>query len=165
MTTFGETIDRILLIDLNLLYIKQVHSMKGHTFEWVRSSLYKEIHQIKILMKANKIVICTEGKSWRKEISPYYKGLRKTKRDKTKYDWKDIWKGVDQVTEEIREHMPWMVMKHPRTEADDIIAILSKHLNPHHAIIVSEDHDFLQLLTPSCSIYHPRKRELVELKG
>lgn len=104
------------------------------------------------------IVICCDGrKYWRKEFFPNYKGMRKSNRDKSDLDWGLIFDTLNEMRQDIAQHFPWKVMHIDRAEADDIIAVLTKHLQeneliqqglmeePQKILILSSDKDFKQL--------------------
>jgi hypothetical protein len=104
------------------------------------------------------VVIAADGRNyWRKEVFPYYKGDRKKSREKSDMNWKLIFDCMTSIREDIKEYFPYKVMHIDRAEADDIIAILSEWSQtnelastglfeePQKIMIISSDHDFLQL--------------------
>jgi hypothetical protein len=104
------------------------------------------------------VVIAADGRNyWRKEVFPYYKGDRKKSREKSDLNWKLIFDCMTSIREDIKEYFPYKVMHIDRAEADDIIAILSEWSQtnelastglfeePQKIMIISSDHDFLQL--------------------
>jgi hypothetical protein len=104
------------------------------------------------------IVICCDGrKYWRKEFFANYKGMRKSNREKSDLDWGLIFDTLNEMRQDIAQHFPWKVMHIDRAEADDIIAVLTKHLQenelvqqglieePQKILILSSDKDFKQL--------------------
>ncbi len=75
------------------------------------------------------IVFAVDSKNyWRKDLFPYYKGKRKENRDKSKYDWGNIYSNMNIIEKDLREHFPYVIVKVDKAEADDVIAILSKHI-------------------------------------
>ena len=104
------------------------------------------------------LVICCDGrKYWRKEFFEFYKGMRKSNRDKSDLDWKLIFDTLSEMREDIAQHFPYRVMHIDRAEADDIIAVMSQYLQenllvqeglveePQKILILSSDKDFKQL--------------------
>jgi hypothetical protein len=104
------------------------------------------------------IVIAADGKNyWRKENFPYYKGDRKKSREKSDINWKLVFDCLSEMRSDIKDLFPYKVLHLDRTEADDIIAVLSEwsqdneltnsglYEEPQKIMIVSPDHDFLQL--------------------
>ena len=107
--------------------------------------------------KYGEIVICCDGrKYWRKEVFPYYKGDRKKSRDKSNLDWNLIFNMLDEMRTDLKTIFPYKVIHLDRAEADDVIATLCKwsqenelgygvFQEPQKMMIISSDHDFLQL--------------------
>jgi 5'-3' exonuclease len=97
----------------------------------------------------NKIIICCDSPSWRKDVYPEYKANRKTARAKDKYDWPMIFDLIDETLNDIRINFPYAVIKIDKAEADDIIGALTKHQADKvlhgPVVIISADKDFIQL--------------------
>jgi len=104
------------------------------------------------------LVICCDGrKYWRKEFFEFYKGMRKSNRDKSDLDWKLIFDTLSEMREDLAKVFPYRVLHVDRAEADDIIAVLVKYLQenllvqeglveePQKVLILSSDKDFKQL--------------------
>ena len=91
------------------------------------------------------IVLCTDASDpWRREFFPLYKANRKKSREADDKDWKLIFDTLHEVKMEIKENFPYKYMYVENCEADDIIAILTKHAT-EDVMIVSGDKDFIQL--------------------
>ena len=91
------------------------------------------------------IVLCTDASDpWRREFFPLYKANRKKSREADDRDWKLIFDTLHEVKMEIKENFPYKYMYVENCEADDIIAILTKHAT-EDVMIVSGDKDFQQL--------------------
>lgn len=115
------------------------------------------------------MVICLEGGScWRKEIFPNYKAGRAKARIDSGIDWEEVFKNMNQITDELREVTPWKFMQIKGLEADDVIAILARNMEKigrvnlfedvEKTVIVSNDKDYAQLQKlPWISQYLPRK--------
>jgi hypothetical protein len=104
------------------------------------------------------LVICCDGrKYWRKEFFEFYKGMRKTNRDKSDLDWKLIFDTLSEMRTDLATYFPYRVVHVDRAEADDIIAVMVKYLQenllvqqglveePQKVLILSSDKDFKQL--------------------
>jgi hypothetical protein len=104
------------------------------------------------------LVICCDGrKYWRKEFFEFYKGMRKSNRDKSDLDWKLIFDTLSEMREDLAKVFPYRVLHVDRAEADDIIAVLVKYTQenllvqeglveePQKVLILSSDKDFKQL--------------------
>ena len=104
------------------------------------------------------LVICQDsGNCWRRDIFEHYKKNRKKSQDKSDFDWDSIFNSLSKIRDEIVENFPYKSIAVPRTEADDIIAILCKHYHMQEKIvIVSSDKDFQQLQRfPNIKQYSP----------
>lgn len=95
------------------------------------------------------VIVADAGGNWRKEVYPEYKGKRKQNREESKIDWDVAFKNITMVLDEIKENMPWKVIHQWGCEADDSIAEIVKWTqefgNYEKVMIVSSDHDFIQL--------------------
>ena len=91
------------------------------------------------------IVLCTDASDpWRREFFPLYKANRKKSREADDRDWKLIFDTLHEVKMEIKENFPYKYLYVENCEADDIIAVLTKHAT-EDVMIVSGDKDFQQL--------------------
>ena len=121
------------------------------------------------------LVICCDGrKYWRKEFFEFYKGMRKSNRDKSDLDWKLIFDTLSEMREDISQHFPYHVMHIDRAEADDIIAVMTQYLQenlliqeglveePQKILILSSDKDFKQLqLYPTVKQWSPMQKKYI----
>lgn len=91
------------------------------------------------------IVLCTDASNpWRRDYFPLYKANRKKSREADDKDWQLIFDTLHEVKMEIKENFPYKYMYVENCEADDIIAVLTKHAT-EDVMIVSGDKDFQQL--------------------
>lgn len=91
------------------------------------------------------MVLCTDASHpWRKDFFPLYKANRKKSREADDKDWQLIFDTLHEVKMEIKENFPYRYMYVDNCEADDIIAVLTKH-SKEPVLIVSGDKDFQQL--------------------
>lgn len=123
------------------------------------------------------IVICCDGrKYWRKEIFEYYKANRKKSRDASDLPWKLIFDTMSNMRDDLAEHFPYKVLHLERAEADDIIAVMAKFTQdnelaqvglveePQKVMILSSDHDFIQLQKyPNVSQWSPNVKKLIKV--
>ena len=95
------------------------------------------------------IIACDGGSNWRKKVYPHYKAHRKKNRDDSGLDWKEFFRILDLVKDEIMDNLPYKVIHVDQVEADDVIATLvdsTQQFGSHEpVIIVSSDKDFVQL--------------------
>jgi hypothetical protein len=121
------------------------------------------------------MVICCDGrKYWRKEFFEFYKGMRKTNRDKSDLDWKLIFDTLSEMRTDLATYFPYRVVHVDRAEADDIIAVMVKYLQenllvqqglveePQKVLILSSDKDFKQLqLYPNVKQWSPMQKKYI----
>lgn len=145
-----------ILIDFNPLGIASAFSMykdmpNDFSAPLIRHAIFNQIRKIKTKFQSGygkDIVIATEGPgSWRKEIFPYYKIKRKEQRNTLPIPWEDVMAVIQNTQEDLREYFPYTTLTVPRTEADDVIAVIAKKkaLEGEKVLIVSNDKDFAQL--------------------
>jgi len=107
--------------------------------------------------KCGNIVVCCDGKNnWRKDIFPYYKGLRGKNREESELDWNSIFAIMGDIKMELAMLFPYKVIQEDKAEGDDVIFVLSDYFaandliqegleeSPQKVINISSDHDFLQ---------------------
>jgi hypothetical protein len=94
------------------------------------------------------VIVC-DSNSWRKTVFAEYKASRKTNRESSDRDWKEIYEIINTVKAEIDEYMPYRVLQVRGAEADDIIATLVANTQEfgqsEPIMIISSDKDFGQL--------------------
>jgi hypothetical protein len=121
------------------------------------------------------IVICCDGSNnWRRGVFEHYKASRKTTREKSDFDWNEIFRILHKVREELDEYFPYKVLHLEGAEADDIIAVLTiynsenKKLNglfeeSEPVLILSSDKDFQQLQTyENVKQFSPMKKKFIK---
>lgn len=121
-------------------------------------------HRKKFHRTYGEIVLCIDGKNyWRKDVFPYYKAGRKGARDKSVFDWNEIFSHFDTIKAELKENFPYKAIEVHSAEADDIIATLVKTKDPSEkCLILSSDKDFIQLHKyKNVKQYSPMQRKFV----
>jgi hypothetical protein len=98
------------------------------------------------------IVICADGKnSWRRETFPYYKANRRKSREESELDWNELFRMINTIRSELKDHFPYKVIHIDHCEADDIIgAVVHEHgtelnIGAEQFLILSGDKDYIQL--------------------
>lgn len=125
----------------------------------VIDSVYKALS--KYSQVTDVILAADSPKSWRKIYWPRYKESRKGKRDKSKLQWNQFHSELDKLYVDIRRSLPFKVLKVDAAEGDDIVAIMAKH-NNEECVIVSNDEDYLQLISDKIKVYNPSKQKYME---
>jgi len=159
-----------ILIDLNHLafssYFASVgnHGNKSVDVDAFRKMLLSNINIIMHKFKHyGEVVLAFDSKTnWRKDVFEYYKARRKINRDKSDVDWSSIYSAIDVVTNELVDNFPYHLIRIDGAEADDVIAVLAKNIQP--SVIISSDKDFKQLQKYEgiCQYDHIKETMLVE---
>ncbi len=96
------------------------------------------------------------GKIWRKDVFPYYKSKRGKERDASFIDWERLYSIVDMIADELAETFPLAVVRVDGAEADDVIAVVARAAaGRENVLILSGDHDFIQLHSDSIRQHNP----------
>jgi 5'-3' exonuclease len=119
--------------------------------------------------RADHVVFCLEGRSWRKDFYAPYKANRAVARaaltEAEQEEEKLFYEAFDDLKTFITEKTNCTVLQHPELEADDLIAgFIQAHSDDHHTI-VSSDSDFHQLLAENVNQYNGISEELHTLEG
>ena len=115
------------------------------------------------------VVMCLEGRSWRKDFYKPYKANRKVTMDqrsvKEQEDDELFFEAYDDMVKFFDSKTNCTVIQQPNAEADDLIATwIQTHPDDDH-IIVSTDSDFYQLLAPNVTQYNGTTDQIVTLEG
>lgn len=120
------------------------------------------------------VIACDGPKYWRKDFFPEYKESRKKKRNQD-IDWDSVYTAVNTVKEELKTFFPYAVIDVEGAEGDDVIGSLVKwtqtndlvdnglEFGPQPVMIVSGDHDFVQLQKyDNVQQYSPTKEKKIK---
>ena len=115
------------------------------------------------------VVMCLEGRSWRKDFYTPYKANRKVtmnKRSVTEQEDDELFfESYNELTEFLDNKTNCSVIQQPNAEADDLIATwIQQHPDDNH-VIVSTDSDFYQLIAPNVTQYNGTTDQIVTLEG
>jgi 5'-3' exonuclease len=127
------------------------------------------INQIVRKFNVDHVVVCLEGKSWRKSFyEPYKKNRIVDTLSQTEAEIEEnkmFWQTYEAFTTHMREKTNTSVLRHPEAEADDIIARFV-HLHPmDEHFIISSDTDYDQLITERVVRYNGITNELITING
>jgi 5'-3' exonuclease len=119
--------------------------------------------------KADHVIFCLEGRSWRKKFYPPYKANRSVARaaltESQQEEETAFFAALDDLQAFVREKTNCTVLRHEELEADDLIAgWIQSHPDDQH-VIVSSDSDFHQLLADNVKQYNGVSDELHTLEG
>ena len=152
---------RYAIIDVANMFYRARHVVQGDAFTKAGMALaimFKSLRKVHREMKADHMVFCVEGKSWRFDSYPQYKASRKLARavmsDREKEEDEIFNHALEDFVTYINEKTRCTVLQSPGVEGDDFVARwVQLHPNDHH-IIVSGDSDFVQLLADNVTIYN-----------
>lgn len=163
-----------LLIDLANTYFRARHaaSRLSSIEERVAFSIHVTLSSVNKCwrdQKADHVVFCLEGRSWRKDYYKPYKANRAVSRaaqtEVEQQEDKLFWEGFDNLKTFLSERTNCTTLQHSELEADDLIAgWIQSHPDSQH-IIISSDTDFYQLLASNVKQYNGIADELHTLNG
>jgi 5'-3' exonuclease len=160
------------LVDTANTFFRARHVVRGDIDTKVGMALHITLNSVKKAwtdFKADHVVFCLEGRSWRKDYYEPYKRNRQVARDalsKTEQEEDTaFWEIFDEFKNFVTEKTNCTVMRHPQLEADDLIAgWVQAHPNDTH-IIISTDGDFAQLIAPNVKQYNGVANVTITHKG
>lgn len=171
----------MILIDYNAVAIATITTeMKMQSLEpgFLKHLFFSKILHFKKKFPeyGNRIVLAMDDKNyWRKDVFPFYKGMRKKNREESSIDWTSIFKSMDDLTEDLKSLNIYTIVKVDRCEADDIMAVICKYSQDHNLVqtglieepepilIMSADTDLVQLQKYSnVKQYSPVQKKWVE---
>ena len=164
---------KFILVDAMNMYFRSIHASKGRDIDSrIGMSLHIMMHSMKKCwndFKGDHVVICTEGRSWRKEDYPFYKANRKIARAKMSVreqeDQDILIEAFDELMKYFEDKTNCTVLQEKRSEADDLIALwIQEHPQDEH-IIISTDSDFYQLLADNVIQYRGDLDQTIMLEG
>jgi len=165
---------KYLIVDTANTFFRARHSAHRQSDTWDKlgfaihvtlSSVNKAFRD----QKADHVVWCLEGRSWRKDFYAPYKANRAVSRAaQTEAEQEEdrlFWETFDALQTFIREKTNCTVLQHSRLEADDLVAgWIQNHPADQHTI-VSSDTDFYQLLADNVQQYNGISDELHTTNG
>ena len=165
---------KYLLVDTANTFFRARHVAYRGADTWEKMGLAVHITLNAVLkcwqrQKADHVVFCLEGRSWRKDMYEPYKKNRQVARnamsEREQEEDKMFWELYDELTTFLQEKSNCSVVRCEIAEADDVIARwIATHPDDDHCI-VSSDTDFIQLLAPNVHQYNGITQELHTLEG
>jgi len=107
------------------------------------------------------VFIATDkGHSWRKEIDVNYKANRKEARERLPINWDKHFKEMDILLEKIDMATDWHILSEMTFEADDWMAVISRHYPDKEIVLVTYDKDLEQMfIYPNVRIFSPMTKK------
>jgi 5'-3' exonuclease len=144
---------RYAVIDLANMFYRAQHVTQGDAYTKAGMALHIMFRSMRKLFRdfrADHMVFCIEGRSWRYQVFPQYKAKRRVERlsksQREKEEDEVMMEVLNQTIEYLAEKTRCTVLQSDGVEGDDFVARwIQLHPNDHH-IILSGDSDFIQLL-------------------
>ena len=165
---------KYLIVDTANTFFRARHSAHRQADTWDRLGFAIHVTMSSIAsafrkQQADHVVICLEGRSWRKDFYTPYKANRAVARaaltETEAEEDRLFWESFDALKEFFVNSTNCTVMRHAELEADDLIAgWIQSHPQDEH-VIISTDTDFYQLLSPNVVQYNGVADELHTLEG
>jgi len=166
---FGN-MKKVMLFDMSNLMMRCLFAFKygplEKDFGLTRNTFLKSFIKTIADNSPDKVICCLDNSSWRKEMFETYKENRKAFREKSIIDFDAFFSVSNRIINGLRECMPNIqFLDVPRCEADDLIAVITKHYQTQYNIInISTDHDFYQLFKyPNYKQYDGMMHSFVEV--
>ena len=165
---------RYLIVDTANTFFRARHSAHRQTDTWDKLGFaihvtLSSVNKAWRDQKADHVIFCLEGRSWRKDFyEPYKKNRTVARAALTETEQEEdalFWEAFDNLKVFLSEKTNCTVLQHGELEADDLVAgWIHSHPNDHHTI-VSSDSDFHQLLATNVNQYNGIADELHTLDG
>jgi 5'-3' exonuclease len=165
---------RYLIVDTANTFFRARHSAHRQSDTWDRLGFAIHVTLASVNkawrdQKADHVVFCLEGRSWRKDFyEPYKKNRSVARAALTEAEQEEdrlFWTAFDDLKTFLTERTNCTVLQHGQLEADDLVAgWIQSHPEDHHTI-VSSDTDFHQLLSTNVNQYNGIADELHTLEG
>lgn len=164
--------DTYILVDMSNMYHRSLHGAKGDVDMRLGLALHITLHAIRKAWQdfnGKHVIVCLEGKSWRRDIYKPYKANRDAKKVKMTPKEREedamFWEVYNEFVTFIREKTNCTVLQHPNLEADDLIAgFIQSHPDDKH-VIISSDSDYVQLIAPNVKQYNGVSEVLTTIDG
>ncbi len=162
-----------LLVDAANMFFRARHVVRGEDPEtkigMAYHIMFNSINKVWRDFKGSHVVICLEGRSWRKDFDSNYKANRAAARaaltPKEAEEDKMFWEAFDELKKFFESKSNCSVLRHENCEADDFIArFIQTHPEDEH-VIVSSDSDFYQLLSPTVRQFNGITKHLITIEG
>jgi 5'-3' exonuclease len=165
---------KYLIVDTANTFFRARHSAHRQSDTWDRLGFAIHVTLASVNkawreQRADHVVFCLEGRSWRKDFyEPYKKNRAVARAALTETEAEEdrlFWEAFDALKSFLQERTNCTVLQHGQLEADDLVAgWIQAHREDQH-VIVSSDTDFYQLLASNVVQYNGIADELHTLNG
>ena len=162
-----------ILVDTLNMFFRAKHVGGGRDIDMrVGMAMHIMFNSIKKVWRdfdGDHVVMCLEGRSWRKDFYAPYKANRKVIMDKRSVKEQEddelFFESYNDMVEFLDKRTNVSVIQQHNAEADDLIATwIQEHPNDDH-VIISTDSDFYQLLADNVTQYNGTTDQIVTLDG
>lgn len=165
---------KYLLVDASNTFFRARHVAARGADQW--SKIGYAIHiTLASIHKANRdlggdhVVICLEGRSWRKDFYTPYKRNRSAARESMTIEENEedklFYEAYDEMNNFFHTKTACTVLQNKQAEADDMIARwIALHPDDEH-VIISSDSDFHQLISDKVTQFNGVTNEWTNLQG
>lgn len=160
------------IVDVANLFHRARHVVRGDAYQksgMALSIVFNSLRKLFREYKANHVVLCLEGRSWRFDVYPRYKSKRRADKANLKpaeiEDEQAFFETMNDFANFMTEKTRVTVLQSPGVEGDDFVARwIQLHPQDEH-ILLSGDSDFIQLLAPNVRIYDGVEQRLITSDG
>jgi len=162
-----------ILVDSLNMFMRAKHVGGGRDIDMrVGMAMHIMFNSIKKVWRdfdGDHVVMCLEGRSWRKDFYTPYKANRKVIMDKRSVKEQEddelFFESYNDMVEFLDKRTNVSVIQQHNAEADDLIATwIQEHPNDDH-VIISTDSDFYQLIADNVTQYNGTTDQIVTLDG
>ena len=161
-----------LLVDFNniavsKLFSKNVMNKEGYEVSDVDYNIWEQevfsaiYSYFKKYRSTNEVVLAVDSSiSWRKVFFPRYKAHRKKTKDKFNIDWGEYNRVFDNFIEDLKNYFPFKVIRTKYAEGDDVIGAIALSDKNKNYVIISSDHDYMQLCRKGVRLFSIKKQTI-----
>lgn len=162
---------KYILVDAANLFFKSLYTASKRSNEWEKIGFSIHLvlnginHVINKLHDDCHVVICLEGRSWRRQYYSAYKANRDLIKANSSPEEleqsKLFWESFQDLCNFLKEKTNVSVLHSSIAEADDLIArFIALHPENEH-IIISSDGDFVQLVDNNVCLYNSLSKHMI----
>ena len=162
-----------LLVDAMHMFHRAKHVVRGDDMSMKIGMafhiMFNSINKVWREQNGTHVVMCLEGRSWRKDFYEPYKRnrteLRAKKSVQEQRDDSEFFEAYEHFQDFVTNKTNMTCLRHEECEADDFVArFIQNHPDDKH-VIVSGDSDFYQLLAENVTQYNGITDNLIKLDG
>lgn len=161
-----------IIVDTANLFYKSKYAVKGDFSTKIGMAILIMFNSVKKaydMFDADHIIFAFEGRSWRKDIYTEYKHDREISKTlmtpAEQEEMQIFYEAFEDYKKFLITRTNCTCLQHPNLEADDLIAgFIHEHPNDNN-IIISNDSDFIQLISKNVKIYNSLQDVVISHDG